>query len=200
MTSTSAPSCNSDLVYPTDWAPASNRHWQVALRCPECEWNGGGTYSQDVVDRFDEELERGTESVLEDLSVLVAGEHGGPDRALRHRPERGPDPPRGLLGIALHDAVGDQLEELALAGLEPRALQRTLGQLHAPAGAGPDLVQDAGGGDPVADRPRRPRRRGLAASAPRGSRRARARGSAAGSRCRRAGRCRGPCPCAPAGR
>jgi hypothetical protein len=65
------PSCTSELVYPTDWAPASNRHWQVALRCPECEWNGGGSYSQDVVDRLDEELERGTESVLEDLSVLV---------------------------------------------------------------------------------------------------------------------------------
>jgi uncharacterized protein with PIN domain len=65
------PSCNSELVYPTDWAPASNRHWQVALRCPECEWNGGGSYSQDVVDRFDEALEWGTESVLADLNTLV---------------------------------------------------------------------------------------------------------------------------------
>jgi uncharacterized protein with PIN domain len=65
------PSCNSELVYPTDWAPASNRHWQVALRCPECEWNGGGSYSQELVDRFDEALERGTESVLEDLNTLV---------------------------------------------------------------------------------------------------------------------------------
>jgi hypothetical protein len=65
------PSCNSELVYPTDWAPASNRHWHVALRCPECEWNGGGSYSQDVVDRLDEALEHGTESMLEDLSVLV---------------------------------------------------------------------------------------------------------------------------------
>ena len=65
------PSCNSELVYPTDWAPATNRHWHVALRCPECEWNGGGCYSQDVVDRLDEALEHGTESVLEDLNVLV---------------------------------------------------------------------------------------------------------------------------------
>ncbi len=65
------PSCNSELVYPTDWAPASNRHWQVALRCPECEWNGGGSYGQDIVDRLDEALERGTQSVLEDLNVLV---------------------------------------------------------------------------------------------------------------------------------
>ncbi len=65
------PSCSSELVYPTDWAPASNRRWQVALRCPECEWNGGGSYSQEVVDRLDEELEHGTESVLDDLNTLV---------------------------------------------------------------------------------------------------------------------------------
>jgi hypothetical protein len=65
------PTCNSELVYPTDWAPASNRYWEVALRCPECEWIGGGTYSQDVVDRLDEALERGTESVLHDLNTLT---------------------------------------------------------------------------------------------------------------------------------
>jgi uncharacterized protein with PIN domain len=65
------PSCSSELVYPTDWAPARNRHWDVALRCPECEWNGGGSYSQEMVDRLDEALEQGTESVLEDLNVLV---------------------------------------------------------------------------------------------------------------------------------
>ena len=65
------PECNSDLVYPTDWAPARDRHWDVALRCPECEWNGGGCYSQQVVDRLDEALDRGTESVLDDLNALV---------------------------------------------------------------------------------------------------------------------------------
>ena len=65
------PECGSDLVYPTDWAPASERKWHVALRCPECEWNGGGSYSQEVVDRLDEALDRGTEAVLDDLNVLV---------------------------------------------------------------------------------------------------------------------------------
>jgi hypothetical protein len=65
------PSCNSELVYPTDWAPAGSRHWHVALRCPECEWNGGGRYGQAVVDRLDEALDQGTESVLDDLNVLV---------------------------------------------------------------------------------------------------------------------------------
>jgi len=65
------PACNSDLVYPTDWAPASDRHWHVALRCPECDWNGSGRHSQEVVDRLDEALDNGTESVLEDLDLLV---------------------------------------------------------------------------------------------------------------------------------
>ena len=65
------PGCGSDLVYPTDWAPASERQWHVALRCPECEWNGGGRYSQDAVDRLDEALDRGTEAVLDDLNILV---------------------------------------------------------------------------------------------------------------------------------
>ena len=65
------PECGSDLVYPTDWAPASERHWQVALRCPECEWNGGGRYSQDVVDRLDEELDHGTEALVRDLKRLM---------------------------------------------------------------------------------------------------------------------------------
>ena len=65
------PECGSDLVYPTDWAPASDRQWRVALRCPECEWNGGGRYTQEMVDRLDEALDHGTEAVLEDLNILV---------------------------------------------------------------------------------------------------------------------------------
>ncbi len=65
------PACSSELVYPTDWAPARERRWRVALRCPECEWRGGGIYTQDVVDRLDEALDHGTELMLEDLSILA---------------------------------------------------------------------------------------------------------------------------------
>ena len=65
------PSCSSGLVYPTDWAPASDRLWRVALRCPECEWSGGGRYSQNLVDRLDEALDHGTDSVLDDLNLLA---------------------------------------------------------------------------------------------------------------------------------
>jgi hypothetical protein len=63
--------CASELVYPTDWAPAAPKHWHVELRCPECEWRGEGIYSQDIVDRFDIALDDGTEAVLDDLTRLT---------------------------------------------------------------------------------------------------------------------------------
>ena len=63
--------CESDLVYPTEWEEAGPEHWHVHLRCPNCEWVGDGTWSQDVVEDFDEELDRGTEVLTEDYKRLV---------------------------------------------------------------------------------------------------------------------------------
>ena len=91
------PSCDSELVYPVDWAPVERRRWSVDLRCPDCEWRGGGVYAQEVVDSFDEELDHGTEQLLADLAAH-AGEHGGSGRSLHDRAARGLDPARGLLG------------------------------------------------------------------------------------------------------
>jgi hypothetical protein len=65
------PCCGRDLVYPVDWSPATARTWSVTLRCPECEWRGGGVYGQDLLDRFDEALDQGTQSVLDDLDLLT---------------------------------------------------------------------------------------------------------------------------------
>ena len=64
------PACDSELVYPTDWSPADRKRWSVERRCPDCEWTGGGVYSQAVVDRFDEALDNGTELLLDDLNLL----------------------------------------------------------------------------------------------------------------------------------
>lgn len=64
-------SCNSDLVYPLDWEEVGATHWQVTLRCPNCEWAGTGVYEQAVVEAFDEELDRGTESLVGDLRRLM---------------------------------------------------------------------------------------------------------------------------------
>ena len=63
--------CDSELVYPVDWEEAGDTHWEVTLRCPNCEWCGTGVFEQDVVERFDEELDRGTEALIRDLRRLM---------------------------------------------------------------------------------------------------------------------------------
>jgi hypothetical protein len=63
--------CSSELVYPIDWEEAGSVHWQVTLRCPNCEWSGTGVFEQPIVERFDEELDRGTEALVRDLKRLV---------------------------------------------------------------------------------------------------------------------------------
>lgn len=64
------PCCGLDLVQPIDWAPAGRGYWSVMLRCPDCEWRGGGTYGQEAVDRFDEALDDGVQLLLDDLELL----------------------------------------------------------------------------------------------------------------------------------
>ena len=65
------PDCERDLVYPVEWEEASPTHWEVELRCPNCEWAVTGQWDQATVDRFDEELDRGTESLVRDLKRLT---------------------------------------------------------------------------------------------------------------------------------
>ena len=65
------PECDQSLVYPMEWEEASDTHWEVALRCPNCEWHTTGTFAQGLVDKFDEELDRGTEALVRDLKRLT---------------------------------------------------------------------------------------------------------------------------------
>ena len=64
------PECTSNLVYPLDWIPMDAVHWRVSLRCPECEWSAVGLYEQSVLDRFDQVLDAGTDSLQADLRKL----------------------------------------------------------------------------------------------------------------------------------
>jgi hypothetical protein len=66
------PECDKQLVYPVEWQEASPTHWEVLLRCPNCEWQTVGLYDQETVDRFDEELDHGTEALVRDLKRLTA--------------------------------------------------------------------------------------------------------------------------------
>jgi hypothetical protein len=65
------PECDRALVYPVEWEEASSTHWEVQLRCPNCEWLTVGLYDQDTVDRFDERLDYGTEALVRDLKRLM---------------------------------------------------------------------------------------------------------------------------------
>ncbi len=63
--------CSSTLVYPVEWDEAGPTHWEVTLRCPNCEFSGTGVYEQELVERFDDELDRGTEALVRDLRRLA---------------------------------------------------------------------------------------------------------------------------------
>jgi hypothetical protein len=65
------PECSKELVYPVEWEEASPTHWEVQLRCPNCEWLTVGLYDQETVDRFDERLDHGTEALMRDLKRLT---------------------------------------------------------------------------------------------------------------------------------
>lgn len=65
------PECAQELVYPVDWSEHGPVRWEVGLRCPNCAWETVGVFHQDVVDRFDEELDRGTDVLVRDLQRLT---------------------------------------------------------------------------------------------------------------------------------
>jgi hypothetical protein len=65
------PDCTSGLVYPVAWEEADETHWSITLRCPNCEWDQEGVFAQDQCDRFDDELERGTDALTRDYKRLM---------------------------------------------------------------------------------------------------------------------------------
>src|SRR4051794_6374100 len=65
------PRCDRELVFPVEWSEASPTHWKVLRRCPNCEWIDVGVFDQSTVDRFDDELDMGTEALIRDLERLT---------------------------------------------------------------------------------------------------------------------------------
>ncbi len=65
------PGCSSGLVYPVAWEEADETHWSITLRCPNCEWDEDGVFPQEQCDRFDDELERGTDALTRDYKRLM---------------------------------------------------------------------------------------------------------------------------------
>ncbi len=65
------PECGSRLVQPTCWEQAAPQgHWRLWRRCPECEWGCDSVHSAQEIDAFDEELDHGTQELVEGLRSL----------------------------------------------------------------------------------------------------------------------------------
>ena len=62
--------CGSALVEPVEWAAAGPERWRVALSCPNCDHWTEGVFSQECVDRFDEQLDEGTTILVSELKRL----------------------------------------------------------------------------------------------------------------------------------
>lgn len=65
------PACASQLVCPVAWEEAGPRQWAVTLQCPNCEWWDADVFDEQLIERFDEELDRGTEALVHDLLRLM---------------------------------------------------------------------------------------------------------------------------------
>lgn len=65
------PECASPLVAPVAWEQAGPHEWAVTIQCPNCEWWDADVFDEDTVERFDEELDRGTEALVRDLLRLM---------------------------------------------------------------------------------------------------------------------------------
>lgn len=65
------PQCKGTRVLPVHWEMAGPQHWAVLRRCPDCSWHGAGRHEQSELRRFDEELDRGTASMVRSLRAIV---------------------------------------------------------------------------------------------------------------------------------
>ena len=63
--------CDSELVYPVQWEEAGSESWSVLLHCPNCDVFREGVFTQDNVELFDEELDRGADALARDYKRLM---------------------------------------------------------------------------------------------------------------------------------
>jgi hypothetical protein len=63
--------CSSELVYPVQWEESGPENWSVLLHCPNCDVYREGIFTQDTVETFDEERDRGADALARDYKRLM---------------------------------------------------------------------------------------------------------------------------------
>ena len=65
------PACRSHLVQPISWEQEDDRSgWMVSRRCPECGWSGQSVHNEVEIDAFDEQLDLGSQELVDELRSL----------------------------------------------------------------------------------------------------------------------------------
>lgn len=65
------PFCECDMVYPIDWEEAGPKLWRTVARCPNCEKVAEVLIEDADVEKWDEMLDKGTDSLVRDLRHLT---------------------------------------------------------------------------------------------------------------------------------
>jgi threonine synthase len=93
------PKCEKDRVFPVEWDEHDDEHWEMTLRCPDCEHWQVVIAPQIDCEEFDDKLEDGHDRLVRDykrlLTANLAEEIERFSTALRGRPH----PALRLLGV-----------------------------------------------------------------------------------------------------
>lgn len=65
------PVCSGELCHPVKHRQRGRNSWWVKIRCPDCEHVRSGVFGRLSVEAFDDELDRGTRTLLRDLRSLT---------------------------------------------------------------------------------------------------------------------------------
>ena len=76
--------CGSEFVHPVSWDEEPGAGWRVTLRCPECETQRRGVFSETAVDHFDEVLEAGSDALAADYRRLMRANMGDETERFAH--------------------------------------------------------------------------------------------------------------------
>jgi hypothetical protein len=63
--------CASELVYPLQWEESGEENWSVLLHCPNCDVLREGVFTQQTVEGFDEEIDRGADALTRDYKRVL---------------------------------------------------------------------------------------------------------------------------------